>query len=49
MDPSLPCPGYFRVDVVELQVWAAVVRVLEQPEVIAAEVTSQQVNANEQR
>ncbi len=49
MDPALRCPGSLRADVVEPQVWAAVVRVLEQPELIAAEVTRQEASADAQR
>jgi site-specific DNA recombinase len=49
LDPALRCSGSLRADVVEAQVWAAVVRVLEQPELIAAEVARQESRADEQR
>jgi site-specific DNA recombinase len=49
MDPTLRCPGCLRADVVEPQVWAAIMRVLEQPELIAAEVARQEACADEQR
>jgi hypothetical protein len=45
----LRCSGSLRAEVVEAQVWAAVVRVLEQPELIAAEVARQESQADEQR
>jgi hypothetical protein len=38
-----------RADVVEQRVWEAVMRVLEQPELIAAEVARQERSVNEQR
>jgi site-specific DNA recombinase len=47
--PELRCHGSLRADEVEAQVWAAVVRLLEQPELIAAEVTRQQETADDQR
>ena len=37
-DPTLRCPGSLRADVVEPEVWGTVMRVLEHPELIAAEV-----------
>jgi site-specific DNA recombinase len=49
MDRALRCPGSVRADVVEQRVWAAIVQVLEQPELIAAEVARQQARADEQR
>jgi site-specific DNA recombinase len=49
MDPALRCSGSIPADVVEPQVWAAIVRVLEQPELIAAEVRRQEASADEQR
>jgi site-specific DNA recombinase len=49
MDPSLRCPGVLRADVVEAQVWAAVIQVLEQPELIATEVARQETHAEAQR
>jgi site-specific DNA recombinase len=48
MDPTLRCPGSLRADVVEPQVWDAVMRVLEHPELIAAEVARQEAHADEQ-
>jgi hypothetical protein len=38
-----------RADVVEAQVWAAVVRLLEQPELTATEVARQETHAEAQR
>jgi hypothetical protein len=49
MDPALRCPGVLRADVVKSEVWAAVVRVLDQPQLIMTEVTRQQVRAEVQR
>jgi site-specific DNA recombinase len=49
MDKTLRCAGSLRADVVEPVVWAAVLRVLEQPELIAAEVARQEASAEEQR
>jgi site-specific DNA recombinase len=49
MDPALRCPGSLRADVVEPGVWGAVMRVLEHPELIAAEVARQEAHADEQR
>jgi site-specific DNA recombinase len=46
LDPALRCSGSVRADVVEAQVWTAVVRVLEQPELIAAEITRQEQGAD---
>jgi site-specific DNA recombinase len=48
-DPTLRCPGSVRADGVEAQVWAAVVRVLEQPELITEEVSRQETNAAAKR
>jgi Recombinase zinc beta ribbon domain len=45
----LRCSGNLRADVVEQRVWAAIMRVLEQPELIAAEVARQEESADEQR
>lgn len=47
--PELRCSGTIRADVVEAQVWAAVVRLLENPELIAAEVARQEAQAGDQR
>jgi hypothetical protein len=49
MDPALRCPGSLRADMVEPDVWGAVMRVLERPELIAAEVARQEAHADEQR
>ena len=49
VDRALRCPGVLRADVVEAQVWAAVVRILEEPELIAAEVARQEAQAEDQR
>jgi site-specific DNA recombinase len=43
------CGGTIRADVVEPQVWAAVVQALEHPELIAAEVARQEAHADERR
>jgi site-specific DNA recombinase len=47
--PSDRCYGQPRVDEVDNQVWAAVVRLLEQPELIAQEVQRQHDTADDQR
>lgn len=49
LDPEGRCYGQLKADDVEAQVWAAVVRVLEQPDLIAAEVARQQDTADDQR
>jgi site-specific DNA recombinase len=49
MDPALRCPGNLRADVIEAQVWEAIMRVLEQPELIAAEVARRERSADAQR
>jgi hypothetical protein len=49
MDRTLRCPGVLYADVVEAQIWAAVVRVLEQLELIAEEVAKQETTADAQR
>jgi site-specific DNA recombinase len=46
LDPDGRCYGQLRADDVEPQVWVAVVRVLEQPQLIAAEATRQQDTAD---
>jgi hypothetical protein len=48
-DRALRCSGSLRTDDVEQRVWAAIVQVLEQPELIAAEVRRQEASADEQR
>ena len=49
LDPSLRCRGSVRADVIEPEVWGTVLRVLDQPELIAAEVARQEAHADEQR
>jgi site-specific DNA recombinase len=49
VDPTARCSGSLRADEAEAQVWDAIVRVLEQPEIIAAEVARQHASADEQR
>jgi site-specific DNA recombinase len=49
VDPTVRCSGSLRADAAEAQVWDAILRVLEQPEIIAAEITRQQATADEQR
>jgi site-specific DNA recombinase len=48
-DHEHTCRGWAAAEDVECQVWAAVVRILEQPEVIAEEVHWQQATAEDQR
>jgi site-specific DNA recombinase len=48
-DRALRCDGSIRADVIEQRVWAAIVQVLEQPKLIAAEVQRQEAGADEQR
>jgi site-specific DNA recombinase len=48
-DPSGRCYGEVRLDEVEPKVWDAVVRILEEPELIAAEVARQETRAEAQR
>jgi site-specific DNA recombinase len=49
MERALRCPGVLRADVVEARVWAAVMRILEEPKLIEAEVTRQESQAEDQR
>jgi site-specific DNA recombinase len=42
------CGGVIRADVADRQVWAAVMRLLEQPEVVTAEVAKQQATIHDQ-
>jgi site-specific DNA recombinase len=49
MDPEGRCYGQLKADDVEPQIWAAVVRLLEHPELIVAEVQRQERRADEQR
>jgi site-specific DNA recombinase len=46
---ELRCRGSLRADAIEAQVWAAVVRILEEPALIAAEVARQETEAEAQR
>jgi site-specific DNA recombinase len=48
-EPSGRCYGEPRVDEIDSHVWAAVVRLLEQPELIAQEVQRQHDTADDQR
>jgi site-specific DNA recombinase len=49
LDPTLRCRGSVRADVIEAEVWQAVLRVLEDPALIAAEVARQHAHAGDQR
>jgi site-specific DNA recombinase len=49
MNPSKRCLGYLNADDTEARVWHAIEHVLQQPEIIAAEVSRQQAKAQEQR
>jgi site-specific DNA recombinase len=49
LEPTLRCSGSVRADGLEAQVWAAVVQVLEKPELIAAEVARQAAGAETAR
>jgi site-specific DNA recombinase len=49
LDPAARCAGQVKADVVEREVWEAVVRVLEDPARIAAEVAKQEARAEDQR
>jgi site-specific DNA recombinase len=48
-DPQARCRGSVAASPLEQQVWDAIVRILEQPELIAAEVARQEAQAEEQR
>jgi site-specific DNA recombinase len=48
-DPSKRCRGYFSANEAEGRVWHAIEHVLQQPEIIATEVSRQQAGAEEQR
>jgi site-specific DNA recombinase len=48
-DPEHTCRGWVAAEDVERQVWAAVVRVLDKPKLIAAEVARQEATAEDQR
>lgn len=48
-DPEHTCRGSVAAEEVERRVWAAVVRVLEEPEIIAVEVAKQETIAEDQR
>ncbi|MDQ3831693.1 MAG: recombinase family protein [Candidatus Tectomicrobia bacterium] len=49
LEPALRCAGNVRADGLEAQVWTAIVRVLEQPELIAAEIIRQEQGAETKR
>jgi site-specific DNA recombinase len=49
LDPALRCAGSVRADGLEAQVWTAVVHVLEQPELIAAEIRRQEQGTEAKR
>jgi cytochrome c556 len=49
MEASRRCQGYLQADDAEHRVWQAIEQVLQQPELIAAEVNRQQAHADEQR
>jgi hypothetical protein len=49
MDPNLRCRGRIKAHEVEPRVWTVVERVLQQPELIAAEVAHQRADADERR
>jgi hypothetical protein len=49
LDPALRCRGSIRADVIEPKVWGTVLRVLEDPELIAAKVARQGASAEVQR
>jgi len=48
-DPTQRCRGLLNATMVEQRVWAAIEQVLQQPEIIAAEVQRQQADAETQR
>jgi site-specific DNA recombinase len=48
-DPEIICRGSVAAEAVERQVWDAVLKLLEQPELIAAEVAKQEATADDQR
>jgi site-specific DNA recombinase len=49
MDPEQRCRGSLQADRIESRIWAAVERVLQHPEMIAAEVAQQEDTAGERR
>jgi site-specific DNA recombinase len=49
MEASRRCQGYLQADDAERRVWQAIEQVLQQPELIAAEVKRQEAHADEQR
>ena len=49
MDPEQRCCGSLQADRIEARIWAAVERVLQQPEMIAAEVAQSEDTAGERR
>jgi site-specific DNA recombinase len=49
MDPEQRCRGSLQADMIEARIWAAVERVLQQPDMIAAEVAQYEATAGERR
>jgi chromosome segregation ATPase len=49
MDAAQRCRGSLQADLIESRIWAAVERVLQQPDMIAAEVARQEDTAGERR
>jgi hypothetical protein len=49
MDPAQRCRGSLQADLIESRIWAAVERVLQHPEMIAAEVARHEDTAGERR
>jgi site-specific DNA recombinase len=49
MDPAQRCRGSLQADLIETRIWAAVERVLQHPEMIAAEVARHEDMAGERR
>ena len=49
MDPEQRCRGSLQADLIEARIWAAVERVLQQPDMIAAEVAQYEATAGERR
>jgi hypothetical protein len=49
MDPAQRCRGSLQADLIEARIWAAVERVLQHPEMIAAEVARHEDMAGERR
>jgi site-specific DNA recombinase len=49
MDPEQRCRGSLQADLIESRIWAAVERLLQQPDMIAAEVARYEATAGERR